>query len=135
MIEARKNHGHFAMNGIDHAQISRLQTMLEQRKTFLLSQVADNAEAAGLRAASVNEIEASPADNASARTLNELVNEAAEHNAAQLRVVKHALSKFLDGSYGICENCGEEIGLSRLNARPEARFCIACQTRMEKARR
>lgn len=109
--------------------------MLEQRKAFLLSQVADNAEAAGLRAASVSEIEASPADNASARTLNELVNEAAEHNAAQLRIVKHALNKFLDGSYGICENCGEEIGLSRLNARPEARFCIACQTRMEKARR
>lgn len=135
MIGARKNHGHFAMNGIDHAQISRLQTMLEQRKAFLLSQVADNAEAAGLRAASVSEIEASPADNASARTLNELVNEAAEHNAAQLRIVKHALNKFLDGSYGICENCGEEIGLSRLNARPEARFCIACQTRMEKARR
>jgi DnaK suppressor protein len=135
MIGASKNHGHFAMNGIDQAQISRLQAMLEQRKVFLLSQVAENAEAAGLRAASVNEIEASPADNASARTLNELVNEAAEHNAAQLRIVKHALNKFRDGSYGICENCGEEIGPSRLNARPEARFCIACQTRMEKARR
>jgi DnaK suppressor protein len=123
------------MNGLDHAQIYRLQAMLEQRKDFLLSQVADNAEAAGLRAAFVNEIEASPADNASARTLNELVNEAAEHNAAQLRIVKHALNKFIDGSYGICEKCGEEIGLSRLHARPEARFCIACQTMMEKTRR
>lgn len=123
------------MNRLEHEQISRLQAMLEQRKAFLLGQIADDAEAAGLRAASVNEIEASPADNASARTLNELVNEAAEHNAAQLRIVKHALAKFADGSYGVCENCGEQIGLSRLNARPEARLCIACQTRMEKARR
>lgn len=123
------------MNRLEQEQVSRLQAMLEQRKAVLLDQIADDAEAANLRAAAVKEIEASPADNASARTLNELVNEAAEHNAAQLRIVKHALAKFADGSYGVCENCGEQIGLSRLNARPEARFCIVCQTRMEKARR
>lgn len=123
------------MNRLEQEQVSRLQAMLEQRKAVLLDQIADDAEAANLRAAAVNEIEASPADNASARTLNELINEAAEHNAAQLRIVKHALAKFADGSYGVCENCGEQIGLSRLNARPEARFCIVCQTRMEKARR
>lgn len=121
------------MNGLDQAQISLLQAMLEQHKVFLLSQLADKAAAAG--ATGLNEMEASPADNASARTLNALVNEAAEHSAAQLRVVKHALGKFADGSYGVCENCGEPIGWSRLNARPEARFCIACQTKIEKARR
>jgi DnaK suppressor protein len=125
--------GGSAMNGLDQAQLSLLQAMLEQRKVFLLSQLADKAAAAG--AAGLNEMEASPADNANARTLNELVNEAAEHNAAQLRVVKHALGKFADGSYGVCENCGEPIGWSRLNARPEARFCIDCQTKIEKARR
>jgi DnaK suppressor protein len=123
------------MNPLAQEQISQLQAMLEQRKAFLLGQIADDAEATKLRAAAVNEIEASPADNASARTLNELVSEAAEHNAAQLRIVKHALTKFADGSYGVCENCGEQIGLSRLNARPEARLCIVCQTRTEKTRR
>ncbi len=123
------------MNELDQAQISRLQGLLERRKVALLSQLDDDAVAAGLRAAAASEIEASPADNASLRTLNELVNEAAEHNAAQLRIVKHALAKFADGSYGICESCGEPIGISRLDARPEARFCIACQTNMEKARR
>lgn len=123
------------MDALDQAQLSRLQAMLEQRKTFLLGQMAEAAEAAGLRAAFVKEIEASPADNASARTLNELVNETVVHNAAQLRLVKHALAKFADGGYGVCENCGEPIGWSRLNARPEARLCIACQTRMEKTRR
>ncbi len=123
------------MNGLDEAQISRLHGLLERRRASLQSQLADDAAAAGVRAAAASEIEASPADNASLRTLNELVNEAAEHNAAQLRTVKHALAKFADGSYGICEHCGEHIGISRLDARPEARFCIACQTSMEKARR
>lgn len=123
------------MNGLDQAQMARLQNVLEQRRLSLLSRIADDTAAAELRASAVHEIEASPADNASARTLNDLVNEAATLQAVQLRVVKHALAKFTDGSYGICENCGESIGWSRLNAQPEARLCIACQTRMEKARR
>lgn len=123
------------MNGLDQVQATRLQGMLEQRKASLLAQLADDIVAADLRATAAGEIEASPADNASLRTLNQLVTEAAEHNAAQLRIVKHALDKFSDGSYGICENCDVTIGCSRLQARPEARFCIACQTRMEKARR
>jgi DnaK suppressor protein len=124
-----------AMNGLDHAQISRLETLLEQRKQALMMQAADDAAWAGSGSGTGTDIESSPADSACVRTLNELVSEASEHRAAQLRVLKHALAKFSDGTYGSCENCGEEIGLSRLNARPEARFCIACQTRMEKARR
>jgi DnaK suppressor protein len=55
--------------------------------------------------------------------------------------IRHALAKFdSDGpagsdEYGACENCGEPIGYSRLEARPDARFCIACQTRLEQQRR
>ncbi len=123
------------MNGLEPAQLQRLQGMLEQRKVSLLSQMAADAAEADLRASMVHEIEASPADNASVRTLNELVYEAAEHNAAQLRIVKYALAKFADDSYGSCESCGEDIGWSRLEAKPEARFCINCQTRLEKARK
>ena len=123
------------MNELNQAQLERLQATLEQRKGALLSQLASDAEAAATLASSVPEIEASPADNASARTLNDLVVEAAGHKSEQLRLVKYALAKFSDGSYGICDTCGEAIGLSRLNARPEARFCITCQTRIEQAGR
>ena len=121
------------MNELDQVQKDSLQATLEQRKAALLSQLAS--EAAATLASSAPEIETSPADNASVRTLNELVAEAGEHKTKQLRLVKYALAKFAEGSYGICETCGEAIGLSRLNARPEARLCIACQTRMEQAGR
>jgi DnaK suppressor protein len=113
----------------------QLEALLEQRKTALLRQLADDGATAGLRDGGLRDIETAPADNASVRTLNALHDGAVEHHAAQLRIVKHALNKFADGSYGRCEYCGEPIGLSRLRAHPEARFCIACQTRMEKARR
>ena len=123
------------MYGPEEQQLGELKVLLEQRKTSLLRQLADDDEAAQLRGTGTPDIESAPADNASVRTLNDLRNGAVEHHAAQLRIVKHALTKFSDGSYGACEYCGEAIGLSRLNAHPEARFCIDCQIRMEKARR
>ena len=53
-------------------------------------------------------------------------------NHAAVQVLRHALARFEDGSYGMCEECGQAIGVSRLLARPEARLCIACQTRAER---
>lgn len=121
------------MNGLNQAQLERLHSALEQRKSALLKQLMNDAESASSLTAP--EMESSPADSASARTLNELVSEAAELKMAQLRSVIHALSKFSDASYGACEKCGEPIGPSRLTARSEARFCINCQTMMEKNRK
>jgi DnaK suppressor protein len=45
--------------------------------------------------------------------------------------VEHALDKFEDGTFGLCESCGAPIDLARLEAVPEARRCLACQSRRE----
>ncbi len=45
--------------------------------------------------------------------------------------VQQALKKFEDGIYGICESCGANIDLARLEAVPEAHYCVRCQTRRE----
>jgi DnaK suppressor protein len=37
--------------------------------------------------------------------------------------------------YGICEECGNEIGIKRLEARPVTTFCIDCKTRQEEDER
>jgi DnaK suppressor protein len=116
------------MNGLDEGQLALLKSILEQR----IAALAGGPAAAGLRDLPVQEIETSPADKATVRLLNDLALEAAGHNAAQMRILKRALAKFDDGSYGLCEECGNEIGFSRLQARPEARLCITCQTRAEK---
>jgi DnaK suppressor protein len=124
------------MNGLEQEQCEALHARLEQARLGLLSQLANDLDpSADVLAPPVLEVEASPADNASNRTLNALVHETAEHTARHLQVVRHALAKFDDGSYGLCETCGEPIGYSRLDARPEARLCIACQTREEKPHR
>ena len=49
--------------------------------------------------------------------------------------ISKALVKIEDGSFGTCEECGEEISVKRLEARPETTLCIKCkedQERMEK---
>jgi len=44
----------------------------------------------------------------------------------QLAEVDSALAKFDKGNYGVCENCGQPIGLDRLEALPQATLCMNC---------
>jgi DnaK suppressor protein len=43
-----------------------------------------------------------------------------------------AIQKIDDGTYGICENCDEEISEKRMIARPVTTLCIRCKTEQEK---
>lgn len=48
-----------------------------------------------------------------------------------IKKIKTTLSKIEDGSFGICDECEEQIGLARLYARPVTAYCIQCKTKME----
>ena len=52
-----------------------------------------------------------------------------------LRKIDSALLRIDDGSYGYCDETGEEIGLKRLEARPVATLCLEAQERRELAER
>ena len=45
----------------------------------------------------------------------------------RLAEVEHALRKFEDGTYGLCDNCGQPIDPARLEALPEANLCLSCK--------
>ncbi len=45
--------------------------------------------------------------------------------------VEKALARIDDGSFGVCDDCGEDIADKRLEARPVAKFCIDCKTKQE----
>ncbi|TMM14048.1 MAG: hypothetical protein E6G01_13480 [Actinobacteria bacterium] len=55
-----------------------------------------------------------------------------EQVEAELADVELALRRLDDGTYGTCEACGRVIGDSRLEAKPEARFCLDDQARAER---
>ena len=46
--------------------------------------------------------------------------------------IEKALRKIEDGSFGVCEECGEEISVKRLEARPETTLCIRCKEDQER---
>lgn len=52
-----------------------------------------------------------------------------------LRKIDSALVRIEDGTYGYCDETGEEIGLKRLEARPVATLCVEAQERREMAER
>ena len=45
-----------------------------------------------------------------------------------IKKINEMLAKIDAGEYGYCDNCGIEIGLDRLEARPTATLCIDCKT-------
>ncbi len=45
----------------------------------------------------------------------------------QLAEVEHALHKFEDGTYGLCDSCGQPIDPARLEALPQASLCLRCK--------
>ena len=48
-----------------------------------------------------------------------------------IKKIRSALERIEEGVFGICESCGEEISLKRLEARPVTTLCIKCKTRQE----
>jgi DnaK suppressor protein len=50
----------------------------------------------------------------------------------QLAEVEHALQKFEEGTYGLCDVCGQPIDPARLEALPQANLCLNCKAKQEK---
>lgn len=48
-----------------------------------------------------------------------------------LKKIDVSVERIEEGTYGLCENCGEEISIKRLEARPVTTLCIDCKTEQE----
>ena len=70
-------------------------------------------------------------DQASTESYNDIVFHLKERENKYLYKIKEALQRIADGSFGICEECGEEISEERLKARPITSLCIACKKKQE----
>lgn len=54
-----------------------------------------------------------------------------DREAKLIRKIRYALQRLQEGTFGICEECGEEIPLKRLKARPVTTLCIECKEEQE----
>ena len=46
----------------------------------------------------------------------------------RLSEVEHTLERFEQGTYGLCENCGQQIDTGRLEALPQVSLCLSCKS-------
>jgi DnaK suppressor protein len=71
--------------------------------------------------------------DAGAKTFEREHELALTHNAKELLAQNgRALATMADGTYGVCESCGEAIGKARLQAFPRAILCVVCKQREER---
>lgn len=57
---------------------------------------------------------------------DQVVDKLDEIERKELNLINDALDRIADGSYGVCEECGEIINPKRLIALPFAKLCINC---------
>lgn len=56
-----------------------------------------------------------------------------ERGSAELVAIDQALQRVADGSFGLCLDCGDRIGTTRLHANPTAPRCVPWQAKRERA--
>lgn len=71
------------------------------------------------------------AEESVAAQLSALETEIANRHSVEIHDIDAALERIENGSYGICIDCGQQIGLQRLQVYPVAKRCIDCKRKFE----
>src|SRR5512143_970141 len=72
-----------------------------------------------------------PTDQAVAELDNNFVLRLRGREQKLLKKIDEAIARIDEGSYGVCESCGGQISIKRLEARPVTTLCIDCKTEQE----
>jgi DnaK suppressor protein len=115
------------------AELAEVRTRLETEVAELDAEISRaESEIAARLNDSVRDAGDDSAD-AGAKTYQREHELALTHNARELLAQNgRALARMADGSYGVCESCGNAIGKARLQAFPRATLCVQCKQREER---
>jgi DnaK suppressor protein len=72
-----------------------------------------------------------PVDRAMSESGRSLELRKRDRERKLIQKIRKAIQKTEDGTYGVCEECGNEISENRLKVRPEATLCIDCKEEQE----
>lgn len=72
-----------------------------------------------------------PTDQAVAELDNNFLLKLRGREQKLLKKIDEAIARIDNGNYGVCESCGGEINVKRLEARPVTTLCIECKTAQE----
>ncbi|MGH8666396.1 MAG: TraR/DksA family transcriptional regulator [Burkholderiales bacterium] len=115
------------------SQRSELESLIKRRRNDLAREIESNV--ARTRDNSFDAVagEAPDAgDEALASLVADTENAEARRDLRELRELDGALTGLAEGTYGICDACGDDIPFERLRVNPGAMRCVRCQSMYEK---
>ncbi|MDF1526835.1 MAG: RNA polymerase-binding protein DksA [bacterium] len=74
---------------------------------------------------------ADPTDRASMETDRNFLLRIRDRERKLISKIDKAIERVEDGTFGLCDECGEGIEFKRLEVRPVATLCVECKTRQE----
>jgi RNA polymerase-binding transcription factor len=102
--------------------------LLEQRRRDILEEAL---RTRGTMNNSSDDAMADPTDRASLESDRNFELRMRDRERKLLSKIDEAFARIDDGTYGRCEQCGGEIGIERLKARPVTTLCIECKSEQE----
>jgi len=112
---------------VEHQDLEHFRKLL----TSMLEEAQQKGDSTIEELTDSNEVFADPADRATAESDRSFTLRIRDRERRLIRKIQAALQRIDDGSYGICDDCGEEIGVPRLKARPVTKLCINCKSKQE----
>ena len=113
---------------LNKAQLATLRDKLERNRARLQKELSTEKSAVA-----TTESESQDYELAYVEDLDQTIDtEVDSHRNFELNETEEALERISSGGYGVCQDCGEEIGVKRLMAYPMARRCFSCKEIFEK---
>ena len=109
-------------------ELKHFQTLLNEKLEELLKEADRTVD--GMTDAKAENFP-DPTDRASLESNRNFTLRIRDRERKLIVKIKEALGRIDDGSYGKCEECGENIGRERLEARPVTTLCIDCKSLQE----
>lgn len=113
---------------MDQNELDRFKKLLEDKREEILHEAVRTLTELTDQSGNIPD----PNDRASAEADRSFELRIRDRERKLLPKIEAALERINGGSFGECEECGEEIGLKRLEARPMTSLCIDCKTLQEK---
>jgi DnaK suppressor protein len=115
------------------AELKKVRQQLEAEIAGLIAEISEAESAIAARLGDAVGDAGDDQADAGAKTFQREHELALTQNARELlELSERALARMDNGSFGVCDSCGQAIGKARLQAFPRATLCVTCKQREER---
>ncbi|QUM78367.1 TraR/DksA C4-type zinc finger protein [Moritella sp. 24] len=113
---------------MNEGQVAYFKEKLETEQNEILARIEN--QSTNVVISDSNEM-ADEIDRAAMEEAHRLELNRIDHDKLHIKKIMNALRRIDSGDYGYCDSCGDEISIKRLQARPDSRLCLECQSTKE----